>query len=179
MSPSVIRTQALVKISLFAVLTYIGSLIQIPMYPTPVTLQTFFVMLSGMFLGPVYGAISQIVYMFMGLVGLPVFSGGGGIGYVLHPSFGFILGFIILAFFCGLGKGKFDLLWIIAGNIVLYLVGTTYIWYIVNNVMGSSVTLLNTIKGMVIFLPGDIVKMIVAVGLVRKVSRNLRSNPKQ
>lgn len=171
MFPSNHGTQNLVKISLFAVLTYIGALIQIPMYPVPISLQTFFVILAGLLLGPVNGAKSQILYIIMGLIGLPVFTGGGGVGYVLDPRFGFVLGFVLLAYICGLAKGKSiqQGVTIILGTIVLYLVGISYIWTIVNNVLGGNVTFMAVAKSMLVFILGDIIKIIVAIPLAAKI----------
>src|SRR5690606_23994719 len=64
----------------------------------PITLQTFFAVLAGAFLGSRLGAISMAVYAFIGLVGAPVFARfSGGIGEILSPTFGFILSFIFTA----------------------------------------------------------------------------------
>ena len=61
----------------FAALTAIGARVEIPHYPVPFTLQTFFVLLGGAFLGVRNGAVSQLLYLAIGALGLPVFSGGG------------------------------------------------------------------------------------------------------
>lgn len=84
-------------------LTIVGGLIRIPIPFTPVniTLQTFFVIASGMILGGRDGAIAQIAYVLLGLIGIPVFTAGGGFAYVLKPSFGYILSFPIAAFLSG------------------------------------------------------------------------------
>ncbi len=75
---------------------------QVPGGPVPVTMQNLFVVMSGMLLGPRAGATSQAVYLLMGLMGLPVFSGGGGPGYVMSPTFGYLLGFIAASAVSGL-----------------------------------------------------------------------------
>jgi biotin transport system substrate-specific component len=73
------------------------------MYPVPMTMQTFFVLTSGLMLGPKYGPLSQALYVAMGLSGLPVFAGGtGGLHRVLSPSFGFLVGFIAASWIAGL-----------------------------------------------------------------------------
>ena len=64
--------------ALFAVLTALGAFIRIPFPLVPITLQTFFVFLSGTLLGSRAGALAQVLYVGMGLIGLPVFTGGGG-----------------------------------------------------------------------------------------------------
>ncbi|HOO47090.1 MAG TPA: biotin transporter BioY, partial [Deltaproteobacteria bacterium] len=79
-------------IPICSALTAAGAFIKIPIAPVPITLQNFFVILSGIILGPKAGALSQIVYIIIGLIGLPVFSGGGGPSYIFKPTFGYILG---------------------------------------------------------------------------------------
>lgn len=98
-----LTTRRIVRISYFTMLTILGGLIRIPIPGTPIaiTLQTLFVILSGLVLGPYDGAFAQIAYTVLGLIGLPVFTTGGGIDYVLRPSFGYILSFPIAAFAVG------------------------------------------------------------------------------
>lgn len=128
-------TKRLVRISYFTMLTIIGGLIRIPVPFTPitVTLQTLFVAASGLVLGARDGAFSQLTYMVLGLVGLPVFSTGGGFDYVLRPSFGYILSFPLQAFITGILVRKqktlssFKLfLCAFAGVVASYAVGITY-----------------------------------------------------
>ena len=78
----------------FIVLMVAATYIQIPFPLVPLTFQTVVSVLAGLMLGAKKGIISMAVYCFMGLVGLPVFTAGGGIVYVLKPSFGYILGAI-------------------------------------------------------------------------------------
>ncbi|MGN0657495.1 MAG: biotin transporter BioY [Ruminiclostridium sp.] len=103
-----IKTIDLVLIALFAAITAVLSQIAIPM-PTgvPVTLQTFAVALCGYFLGAGKGAAALGVYLLIGAVGVPVYSGfKGGFQVLLGPTGGFIFGFIIMAFLCGLSFKK-------------------------------------------------------------------------
>ncbi|MBN1794540.1 MAG: biotin transporter BioY [Candidatus Omnitrophica bacterium] len=88
----------------FAVLTGMCAQIrlQLPFTPVPVTAQTVAVLLSGIVLGPFFGALSQVMYLMWGVVGMPWFSGMlGGYLTVLQPTFGYILGFIPGAFLAG------------------------------------------------------------------------------
>lgn len=78
---------------LFAALMAVGAFIRIPVPVLPVTLQYLFTMLAGMLLGGRLGMTAVLVYIGMGLMGLPVFTEGGGIAYVLRPSFGYLIGF--------------------------------------------------------------------------------------
>lgn len=99
------KSRDIALIALFTALTAVGSIVKIPLGFTPVsvTLQVFFVLLAGLMLGPVRGAISQAAYLIIGLVGLPVFAGGtGGAQAIVSPSGGYLYGFIIAAFVTGL-----------------------------------------------------------------------------
>ena len=87
------RTRNIVLVSLTVALTAAGAWVRIPLGPVPVSLQTLFVLLSGAVLGSGLGAMSMCVYLALGLIGLPVFTAGGGPGYVLSPTFGFLLSF--------------------------------------------------------------------------------------
>ncbi len=95
------RIRAIVMVSLFTALTAVGAFIKIPIPHVPLTLQTLMVMSAGLILGSRLGALSQLLYLTIGLIGLPIFAQGGGPGYVLQPSFGFLVGFIAGAFVIG------------------------------------------------------------------------------
>ena len=102
-----INVRAMILCAIFAALIIVGTFIKIPVPPVPLTMQTFFVILSGLILGHKYGAISVLVYIALGLAGLPVFSGGnGGVGSVLMPTFGYLIGFVIAAYTAGKIKAK-------------------------------------------------------------------------
>ena len=96
-----INTRDLILVSLFTALMVVGAFIKIPFPLLPITLQPFFCAFAGLILGSRLGALSQIIYVVMGLVGLPVFTQGGGLIYVFVPSFGFLLGFILGAYVIG------------------------------------------------------------------------------
>lgn len=88
----------MVRAALFAALTAVGAFIRIPIGDLSVTLQVMFSLMAGLILKEKWGSISQIMYILCGLVGIPVFTGGGGPQYVLQPSFGFIMGLVLLAY---------------------------------------------------------------------------------
>ncbi len=100
----------------------------------PITLQTFFAVLAGAFLGSRLGAISMAVYAFIGLVGAPVFARfSGGFGEILSPTFGFVISFIITAYVTGkiIEKNNHIVSYIIAalvGTIINYLIGTNWMY---------------------------------------------------
>ncbi len=89
--------------ALFTALITVGAYIHIPLlFGDYYTLQLLFVLLAGLLLGAKRGTISTAVYVALGLFGLPVFAGGGGPGYVLNPSFGYLPGFIVAAWVTGM-----------------------------------------------------------------------------
>lgn len=73
-----IRTRKIILVSLFAALTAVGAFIKIPLPHIPITLQTLVVMMSGNLLGHKLGALSQLLYLAVGLLGAPIFAYGGG-----------------------------------------------------------------------------------------------------
>ncbi|HCW04799.1 MAG TPA: BioY family transporter [Clostridium sp.] len=158
--------------SMFTALTAVGAFIKIPLGPflPAITLQVFFVILSALLLGKYYGALSQIIYIALGLIGIPVFTNGSGIGYVMQPSFGYLLGFVPAAFLIGYlaeqikKKNFFNLLLCcVLGIVIDYLVGLPYLYYVLKFLLDQDVNIMALVKsGFLIFLPGDLVKCIVA-----------------
>lgn len=96
----------LAKCAVFVVLMVVAAKISIPFYPVALTFQTVVAVLAGLLLGPKYGSAAMAVYVFIGLVGLPVFTSGGGFVYVVQVTFGYTIGFIAAAFAAGLAAGK-------------------------------------------------------------------------
>ncbi len=118
----------------FAFLTALSSKLKIEIGFVPITAQTLIVILSGALLGSKKGALSQIVFLFGGLVGFPWFSRGGGIGYILSPTFGYIIGFVFAAYLVGwlCERGwdrnlKTAILAMFFGNIILYIPGLIWL----------------------------------------------------
>ena len=105
-SRAVSATVQLAQCAIFVALMAAAAYIQIPFYPVPLTFQTVVCVLAGLLLGARNGALALTAYLVMGVLGLPVFSSGGGFTYVLMPSFGYILGFVGAAFSAGLIVGK-------------------------------------------------------------------------
>ena len=175
-----LSTNHIVLCGMFTALVAIGAFIQIPVpYMDYFTLQFFFVLMAGLILGGKLGGISIACYVILGLIGLPIFAAGGGIGYVVRPSFGYLLGFIVAAFVTGALSEKFKvnyrnyLISCLAGFIVTYAIGIVYKYMILNFYADTPATLA------VIFLscfpldmPGDFVLCLLAsaVGLrLRKI----------
>ena len=162
------KTRALVFTALFAALTAVGAFLKVPIGPVPITLQFLFTAMAGILLGRRWGALSQLVYVALGLVGLPIFTMGGGPAYVLQPSFGFLLGLIPCAWIIGfLCRKRSGAPWIalscLAGLAVLYLIGIPYMALILNVYLGKGLDTAAILKiGMLPFLPGDALKIAVA-----------------
>lgn len=100
------KIRTMTRVALFAALTAVGAFIRIPLGYSSITLQTFFTAMAGCVLGPWYGALSQLVYVALGLVGLPIFTQGGGIGYLMQPTCGFLIGLIPAAWVIGRIAGR-------------------------------------------------------------------------
>ena len=159
-------------ISLFAALTAVGAFISIPIYPVPLTLQTLFTLLAAMILGGVMGASSQIIYVMLGVIGLPVFAGfKAGVGILFGPTGGFLFGFIISAYIIGkiveLKKEKNIFYYFLAGiigTIILCIIGITQLSLVTGIGIKKAITV-----GMLPFLPGDILKIIAASFIASKL----------
>lgn len=168
-------TKRLILTALFTALTVIGAYLRIPTPWSSFTLQILFVCMAGLLLGPKYGAASQIIYVALGLIGLPIFSGGGGPGYVFHPTFGFLLGYIAAAFVIGLICRRGAALQrmaiaCVAGLAVIYLIGLPYMGLILNVYLGKGIDFAALLWiGMLPFLPADALKIVLAVALSRKL----------
>jgi biotin transport system substrate-specific component len=169
-----IPLKTLVYASMFGALTAIGAFISVPLYPVPVTLQTVFTALSGFLLGGVGGALSQVVYVLLGIIGLPVFSGGkSGLGVLFGPTGGYLIGFIIAAYVMGrivearkAGGTWWLLLSFIAGEIVIYGCGVSQLSQVAH--MGFIKTLA---IGVFPFLLGDALKCAAAILITLAVRR--------
>ena len=171
----------IVMISLFAALTAVGAFIRIPIPYVPFTLQTLMVMLAGLILGSRPAALSQLLYLAIGLLGLPIFAQGGGPGYILQPSFGFLVGFIAGAYLIGRMVEEVErlslprtLAALLLGQVAIYIFGIAYLHFNLNFIIHKPTSFLTTIKvGLLVFLPGDIFKTFVAVLVVAPIRQRL------
>ena len=168
-----LKPQDLTASAVFAVLTSIGGwiLIPLPITPVPLTLQVFFVLLSGAVLGGDLAALAQVIYLLLGLVGLPVFAGGeSDPGVLVGPRGGYLFGFVAAAYVTGKimqTKRSTHLGWMIfatlSGLFPIYLLGEIGLWMWFRS---SPPILLMT--GVIPFLPGDIIKAIVAAYIANR-----------
>jgi biotin transport system substrate-specific component len=168
----------LVLISMFAALTAILTYIAIPMPAglPAITGQTFAVMLAGMLLGARRAALSQIIYILIGVAGLPVFSNGrGGIGVLVGPSGGFLWGFVIGAYVVGKltenrNHSSLPLLAtaaLIGGVLVVYVPGIWQMARVLELSAGRAFVM------MLPYLPGDVVKVAASAFVAQKVMRSM------
>ncbi len=167
-----------VLIGFFTAFICIGAYIRIPMIPVPITMQSFFVMLAAMILGPKCGVLTVFLYILLGICGLPLFSGGGGIQYIIQPTFGFIIGFLITSFCAGLLCKKNNMsiikifLCLIISIIPLYLTGGIYFYFVTKNILAADVKLFTVIYSCcLIFIPGDILKCALCAIFAKKLHR--------
>jgi biotin transport system substrate-specific component len=103
------ETGILAKVVLFAVLTGMGAVLRIPLSPVPVTMQVFFVLLSGFVLGPVWGPASQALYLVMGVSGAPFFAAPPHAGplVLFGPTGGYLWGFVLASLVTGWTRERF------------------------------------------------------------------------
>ena len=173
------NTKLLARTALLSALTAVGAFIKIPLGVSSVTLQFFFTAMAGCLLPPLWSAASQGVYVLLGLVGLPIFTMGGGFSYVLQPTFGFLLGLIPAAWVVGRVCGdslapRRMALASLAGLAVLYAVGMPYMALILNVYMGKGMTFSAILwAGMLPFLPGDMLKIAVTAALAPLLQKRL------
>ena len=159
----------LVWTALMAALIGVGAFIQFPLGPVPVSLQTFFILVAGFILGPVNGPVCVGLYIAAGLIGLPVFVGGkAGLGHLLGPTGGFLIGFLLASLGSGLGSLGRGFSWIrtvaggLAGTAAMYGLGLTWLKYSLGFDWTKAVTV-----GLIPFIPGDLIKLAVAVVFYR------------
>lgn len=173
------KIRTMTRVALFAALTAVGAFIRIPLGYSSITLQTFFTAMAGCVLGPWYGALSQLVYVALGLVGLPIFTQGGGIGYLMQPTCGFLIGLIPAAWVIGRIAGrkpepKQIVPACLLGYGVLYAIGVPYMALILNTVLGKGMGFSAIMwAGMIPFLPGDMIKILCITLLMPPILRQL------
>lgn len=157
----------------FALLTALGAAIRIPLpfTPVPITLQTFFVLTAGIYLGPRDAAASQLGYLALGAAGLPVFAGGAGFAHLLGATGGYLLSFPIAAALVGatlhpgvrLGRA---LAVFVAAQVVIFGLGTAWLAAFLGIGFDRALAL-----GVLPFLPGGAVKVAAALGLAVRAPR--------
>ncbi len=164
-------------VAIFPALMAATAGISIPLGSLPaISLQTLFVFLGALLLGPKLGSISIMIYIFMGAIGLPVFSNyHGGIAVILSGSGGFLFGFIISTIFIGFMKNikfinkRYSMLFVILviGNIIIYMCGATYMAYLTNATFFSILAIFTP------YFLGDFLKIITVLYVYSRIRSHL------
>ncbi len=198
------NTRKTVLTALFAALIIVGAYIRFPLPPVPITLQTLFVISASLLGGTAIGLSSVTIYLLLGAVGLPVFTAGGGLGILLGPTGGFLFGLLPAALLAGIAgnyamnlkdadlpkdlsdrageesskkqtpkeKRTYLLLCLIFGTLAtlaIYAVGVPFLKY--NRSLSWKVAIQ---VGMLPFLIGDTIKLIVSVKLAQMFAPRIR-----
>lgn len=174
------RTRDMVLFGLFTALTAVGAFIRVPVPVCPFTLQLLFTTLAGLILGSRRGAASVALYVALGLIDVPVFTQGGGPGYVFQPTFGYLAGFIAGAWLTGkIREGAAGLPSLprllaanFAGLLVVYLFGMVYVYLINNFYLGTPIGIWPVVLYcFLLAVPGDLCLCVLAALLARRLWR--------
>jgi biotin transport system substrate-specific component len=162
------RSRRIAYTAVFIGLITVGGWISVPFVPSPFTLQTFFVLLAGAVMKR-DAVVPVALYVLLGAAGLPVFHNGtSGIGVLLGPTGGYLIGFIVAALLAGLAyessRPAIHMAGLAAAAVLILACGV--VWLVVSTGMAPAVAF---ILGMLIFLPGDLVK----AGAAYLVARHL------
>jgi len=173
------RICRLLAVGVFIILTTLSAFVRIPLpfTPVPLTLQTFFVLLSGSLLGRKLGVLTQCSYMLLGLAGQSVFTGlGGGTLYLLGPTGGYIIGFILASFLAGNLFAKEEqnrfiiFLRFLSADFVILFSGM--LWLKVSLSCSVSRAFL---LGFLPFVLGDLLKVILAAIVYNKIHSRIKA----
>lgn len=169
---SLLSIHRIVWISLMAALTAVGAMISIPVVPfspVPISLQTLFVLLAGLILGPRGGALAMLLYLAAGCIGLPVFAGGkSGLAPFLGPTGGFLIGFVPSAVICGFAKrlpprsSTAIFIYCAVATAVTLALGTLQLAHLLQISLGKALAV-----GVIPFLPGAVLKCLAATFIYR------------
>lgn len=179
------NTKRLVSIAVFTALIIVGGLISVPIPFTQVQMsfQTLFVLMAGMVLGARDGALAVLIYVVMGLFGVPVFTSGGGPSYVFMPSFGYLIGFPVGAFLAGMvcARGKAPtrsraFASALVGMIPVYVIGMTYQVFILYYYVGLAwAAALGGLPAVLVLGVKDAVLLGIVASVYPVIMRALRS----
>ncbi len=178
-------TKSMILCALFAALIAAGAFIKIPVPMVPFTLQFLFTNMAGLLLGRKHGLIAVLVYIIVGIAGVPVFTQGGGPAYVLQPTFGYIIGMAIGTWLCGYlverwGDGfKSCLLAGFINLVVVYIIGMTYLYFIKDLYLGTPISFKNLIiYCCLVFIPGDGLSCVIGAFLTKRLRPVIRGKNK-
>lgn len=167
------NSNTLFKLALFligVILLSISSKVSIPFYPVPMTFQTLVVYLISVSMGMV-GFYSTLAYVLLGLLGLPIFAAGGGLGYIFSPTFGFLYGMVIASFFIAFFSNYFfnkgviyNFFMIFLGAFIIFLFGIMHLSFFT----GFQKAI---IFGLIPFIYSELLKIFLGVALSSLIIR--------
>lgn len=170
------NAKSLVRISLFSALTAILSQISIPIGPVPISLGTFAVYLTAVFLTPKEAFYSQVVYLILGIIGIPVFSGfGSGLSHLMGYTGGFAISYPIVAFICSLSVKYYRDNY---NTIILFLgfIFATLVCYLFGVLWFSNVTKIDMFSALYIvvypFILSDLIKITISIFIAKRIESN-------
>ncbi|WBW50482.1 biotin transporter BioY [Peptoniphilus equinus] len=176
-----LTTSRLTRIALFTALIAVGAFISVPIGAVPITFQNFFVIMAGLLLAPADAFLSVLIYMLLGLIGLPIFAGfRGGLQSVFSPSFGFIPGFAVGAYVIAkLTQGETRpirlFLATVVGELIFYAVGLPYLYYILQSMSKAPESFYALLAiGVIPFIPGDLFKMVICSVITPKIKKAIK-----
>ena len=172
------KAYSMTSIALMAAVICVVGPFTLPIGPVPITLAPLAILLSVYILGTKKGTIALLIYLLIGAVGVPVFSGfTGGIGKLAGPTGGYLIGYIIFALIAGWFIHRFydkvviQFLGMVLALAVLYAFGTAWLAYSAGMTFGAALAV-----GVLPFIVFDLIKIVIAIALGRAVrSRLLRS----
>ena len=173
-----LKARDILSVALFSALTAIGAFIHVPLpfSLVPITLQTLFTYMAGALLGGYLGALSQLIYVLIGVAGLPIFAGGNAsLSVLVGPTGGYLVGFIAGSFVIGKmteAKKNNSLLWLltcmIVGTTIIYALGVIQLMNWMKIDLDKAV-----IVGVAPFVAGDVLKMSMAAYAAHRIKRML------
>jgi biotin transport system substrate-specific component len=155
------------------VLLTLSAKIAVPFYPVPMTLQTLLVLFIGLTYGRILAPLTVALYLFQGAIGLPVFANGGGVVYLLGPTGGYLIGFlvavIILSHLSNIGWNRnyaLTLVSLMVGTITIFSCGLLQLSIVLNKSIADSMLL-----GLTPFIYGETFKILILLVLIPLVSK--------
>lgn len=177
-----LNTRDMVLSAMFIALITIGAFIKVPVPNMPFTLQFLFTNLAGIILGANLGGLSVLIYVLAGLIGLPVFTTGGGPGYIFYPTFGFLIGFILGTYISGkfLENREFNkkniFLASIINLLIVYALGMIHYYFISNFYSDSPIGVgALFLYCFVLAAPGDLFLCFISASVGQKVNSAIKN----
>ena len=171
------KTKNMALCGMFAALFVLCAWLSIPIGDISITLQTFAMFLCLRVLGGKLGTLTIFVYLLLGAIGVPVFSGfRGGIGALLGPTGGYLTGFLFCSLIYWLLTSLFptrQILAMLAGLLVCYLCGSLWYYQFYLSSGGSGTITVILIQNLLLYLPPDLLKLFLALQLSKRILQKI------